>query len=162
MCQMGSACVSTSAAVADGQLVSGVGLHDPQRLLRNSPDRLALSRGVRSVSSLALSGYRDSAFVPRGPWRDPSSQERRLLLAAEPPESIGGHITLVRAPDEVMAQFGTLRERVHAGGSVSDVSGWLREHPCTIGCDVSQIGGPADGRRVHRLSGDWLTHGHNR
>ena len=133
---MSSACKSTSAAVAAGELISGVGLHDPQRLLRTSPDRLALSGGVRPVSSLALSGYRDTAFVPRGPWRDPSSEERRLLLAAEPPVSIGGHITLVRAPDEVMAQFGTLRERVHAGGSVSDVSGWLREHPCTIGCDA--------------------------
>src|SRR5271156_1955333 len=132
MCQMGIACVSTSAAVADGQLISGVGLHDPQRLLRTSPGRLALSCGVRPVSSLALSGYRDTAFVPRGPWRDPSSQERWLLLAAEPPVIIGGHIVLVRAPDEVMAQFATLRERVHASSSVGDLRGWLHEHPCTV------------------------------
>jgi hypothetical protein len=136
MCRMGSACVSIAAAIADGQLVSGVGLHDPQGLLQTSPDRLALSCGVRPVSSLALSGYRDTAFVPRGPWRDPSSQERRLLLAAEPPVSIGGHITLVRAPDEVMAQFATLRERVHDGGSVGDVRDWLSEHPCASGCDA--------------------------
>jgi len=136
MCQMGSACASTSAAVADGQLVSGVSLHDPQRLLQTSPDRLALSCGVRAVSSLALSGYRDTAFVPRGPWRGPSSQERLLLLATEPPVSIGVHITLVRAPDEAMAQFATLRERVHGCGSVDDVRDWLRLHPCTTGCDA--------------------------
>jgi hypothetical protein len=58
------------------------------------------------------------------------------LLAAEPPVSIGGHITLVRAPDEVMAQFATLRERVRGGGSVGEVRDWLSEHPCTTGCDA--------------------------
>lgn len=116
--------------------MSGVGLHDPQGLLRQSPDRLALSNGTRPVSSLTLSGYRDTAFVPRAPWRDASSQERRLLLAAEPPVNIGGHITLVRAPDEVMAQFATLRERIQRRDSVAEMRGWLDEHPCTTGCDA--------------------------
>jgi hypothetical protein len=133
---MRSACQSTSAAVAAGELVSGVGLHDPQGLLRTSPDRLALSSGTRPVSSLALSGYRDTAFVPRGPWRDPSSLERRLLLAAEPPVNIGGHITVVRAPDEVMAQFAELRDRVRNCGSVGDVRSLLLENPCATGCDA--------------------------
>jgi hypothetical protein len=127
---------SAAAAVAAGQLVSGVGLHDPHGLLRTCPDRLALSSGTRPASSLAPSGYRDTAFVPRGPWRDPSSQEQRLLLAAEPPVSIGCHITLVRAPDEVMAHFAALRERVRGCNSLDELRGWLHDHPCTTGCDA--------------------------
>ena len=127
---------SAAAAVAAGQLVSGVGLHDPDGLLRTCPDRLALSSGTRPASSLAPSGYRDTAFVPRGPWRDPSSQEQRLLLAAEPPVSIGCHITLVRAPDEVMADFAGLRERVHGCNSLAELQAWLHEHPCTTGRDA--------------------------
>jgi len=129
-------CKSASAAVAAGQLVSGVGLHDPQGLLGTCPDRLALSNGTRPASSLALSSYRDTAFVPRGPWRRPSSQEQRLLLAAEPPVSVGGHITLVRAPDEVMAHFAALRERVGGCNSLDELRGWLHEHPCASGCDA--------------------------
>jgi hypothetical protein len=135
--QMGTT-ESASAAVAAGQLVCGVGLHDPGGLLRTCPDRLALSSGTQPASSLALSGYRDAAFVPRGPWREPSSQERRLLLAAEPPASIGGHIALVRAPDEVMAHFAALRERLHGCGSVDELRAWLHEHPCSTGCDAVQ------------------------
>ena len=127
---------STAAAVAAGQLVSGVALHDPDGLLRTCPDRLALSSGTRPASSSALSGYDDTAFVPRGPWRDPSSQEQRLLLAAEPPVSIGCHITLVRAPDEVMAHFAALRERVDGCNSLDELRAWLHEHPCTTGCDA--------------------------
>jgi hypothetical protein len=133
---MENACESASAAVAAGQLISGVGLHDPQRLLRTSPDRLALSSGTQTVNSVALSGYRNTAFVPRGPWRDPSSLERRLLLATEPPVNIGAHITLVRAPDEVLAQFDELRHRVHHCGSVDEVRSVLLENPCAAGCDA--------------------------
>jgi hypothetical protein len=136
MSQMGSACRSASAAVAAGQLVSGVGLHDPHGLLRTCPDRLALSSGTLPVSSLALSGYRDTAFVPRDPWRGPSSQERLVLLAAGPPVSIGCHITLVRVPDQVMAHFAALRERVHGCSSPAELRAWLHRHPCTTGCDA--------------------------
>jgi hypothetical protein len=137
MSQMGTP-ESASAAVAAGQLVCGVGLHDPGGLLRTSPDRLALSSGTQPASSLALSGYHDAAFVPRGPWREPSSQERLLLLAAGPPASIGGHIALVRAPDEVMAHFAALRERLQGCSSVDELRAWLHEHPCTTGCDAIQ------------------------
>jgi hypothetical protein len=133
---MGIACGSDSAAVAAGQLVSGVGLHDPHGLLHTCPARLALSSGIRPVGSLALSGYRDTAFVPRGPWREPGSQERRLLLAAGPPVSIGSHITLVRVPDEVMAHFAALRDRLHSCSSVDELRAWLHQHPCTTGCDA--------------------------
>ena len=52
-------------AVAAGQLVSGIGLHDPQGLLRTRPDRLSLSSGTQPVRSSQLAGYRDNAFVPR-------------------------------------------------------------------------------------------------
>jgi hypothetical protein len=129
-------CKSVSAAVAAGQLVSGIGLHDPQGLLGTRPDRLTLSSGTRPASSLALSSYDDGAFVPRDPWRYPSSQEQRLLLAAEPPVSVGGHITLVRAPDEVMAHFVALRERVDGRNSLDELREWLHEHPCATGCDA--------------------------
>lgn len=138
MSQMGSACRSASAAVGAGQLVSGIGLNDPHGLLRTCPDRerLALSSGTVPVSSLALSGYRDTAFVPRGPWRDPSTEEQPLLLTAEPPISIGSHITLVRVPDEVMAHFAVLRERLHSRSSLAELRAWLRRHPCASGCDA--------------------------
>ena len=133
---MGIACESDSAAVAAGQLISGVGLHDPDRLLRTCPDRLALSSGTQPVGSLAPSDYRDTAFVPRGPWREPDSRERRLLLAAEPPVSIGWHISLVRIPDEVMAHFAALRDRLHGSSSVDELRAWLDRHPFTTGCDA--------------------------
>jgi hypothetical protein len=133
---MGIACKSDSAAVAAGQLVAGVGLHDPHGLLRTCPDRLALSSGTQPVGSLALSDYRDTAFVPRSPWREPGSQERRLLLAAEPPVSIGSHITLVRVPDEVMAHFAALRHRLHSRSSVDELRAWLDQHPFTAACDA--------------------------
>ena len=125
-----------SAAVAAGQLVSGVGLHDPHGLLRTCPDRLALSIGTRPVDSLALSRYRDTAFVPRGPWREPGDQERRLLLAAGPAVSIGSHITLVRVPDEVLAHFAALRNRLHSGDSADELRAWLDRQPLTTGCDA--------------------------
>jgi hypothetical protein len=111
-------------------------LHDPQGLLRTRPDRLALSNGTRPVSSSALSGYLDTAFVPHGAWRNPSSQERRLLLAAEPPVSIGWHITLVRVTDELMAHFAAMRERIHGCSSFAELVAWLDEHPCMTGCDA--------------------------
>jgi hypothetical protein len=133
---MDVACGPDSAAVAAGQLVSGVGLHDPDGLLRTCPDRLALSSGTRPVGSLALSDYRDTAFVPRGPWREPGNQERRLLLAAEPPVSIGSHVTLVRVPDEVMAHFAALRDRLHSCSSADELRGWLDRHSLTTGCDA--------------------------
>jgi hypothetical protein len=133
---MENACESASAAVAAGQLISGVGLHDPQGLLRTSPDRLTLSSGTRPVGSLGLSGYRDTAFIPRGPWREPSNLERRLLLAAEPPVNIGAHVTVIRAPDEVLMQFDELRDRVHHYGSADDVRSLLLENPCAAGCDA--------------------------
>lgn len=135
---MENACESASVAVAAGQLISGVGLHDPQGLLRTYPDRLTLSSGTRPVGPLALSGYRDTAFIPRGPWRDPSSVERRLLLAAEPPVTIGSHITLVRAPDEVMTQFAGLRDRLNHCGSLDEVRSLLLENPCAAGCDAME------------------------
>ncbi len=125
-----------SAAIAAGQLVSAVGLYDPHGLLHTWPQRLALSSGTQPVSFPAFSGYRDTAFVPRGPWREPSREEQRLLLAAEPPVSIGSHITLVQAPPEVMAHFDVLRERIHSCGSVDELRTWLRRHPCSTGCDA--------------------------
>jgi hypothetical protein len=133
--QIRSESASASAAVAVGQLVSAIGLHDPHGLLRMCPDRLALSSGTQPVSSLALSGYHDIAFVPRGPWRQPSSEEQRLLRAAGPPVSIGSHITLVRAPDDVMAHFDALRERAHSCSSLGELRAWLQRHPCATGCD---------------------------
>lgn len=134
--QIRSECASASAAIAAGRLVPAIGLHDPQGLLRSRPDRLALSSGTQPVSSLALSGYRHTAFVPRGPWRQLSSEEQRLLLATEPPISIGGHITVVRAPDDVMVHFDALRECAHSCGSVGELRAWLNRHPCTTGCDA--------------------------
>jgi hypothetical protein len=128
--------MSTSgyAEIAAGRLVAEIGLHDPQSLLRTGSGRLALSDGTQSVSSTALSGYLDNAFVPHGPWRRPSSRERGLLLATGPPVGIGSHITLVRAPDDVMAHFDALRERLRGCASVGELRAWLRRHPCSAGC----------------------------
>jgi len=134
--QIRSESESASAAIAAGRLVSAVGLHDPHLLLQGCPERLALSSGTQAVTSLALSGYRDTAFVPRGPWRRPSSEEQRLLLAAEPPDGIGGHIALVRAPDDVMAHFDALRQRVRSCGSAGELRAWLQRHQCASGCEA--------------------------
>jgi hypothetical protein len=136
MVRMRSACRSASAAVAAGQLVSAIGLQDPYGLLQDSPDRLTLSTGTQPARSLALSGYRDTAFVPRGPWREPSSKEQRLLLTTQPPVSIGSRITLVRAPHDVMAHFERLRERLHSCSSLGELRAWLHWHPCRTGCDA--------------------------
>jgi hypothetical protein len=127
---------SGHAAIAAGNLVSGIGLHDPQSLLSARPGRLALSSGTQLVSSPSVSGYLDTAFVPQAPWRRPSSTEKRILLAAGPPADIGSHITLVRVPDDVMAHFHTLRERVHSCGSIGELRAWLHRHPYTTGCDA--------------------------
>jgi hypothetical protein len=135
MSQIRSECPPASAAIAAGHLVPAIGLHDPHGLLRTCRDRLALSSGTQPVGSVALSGYHDTAFVPRGPWRQPTGEEQRLLLATGPPVSIGSHITLVRAPDDVMAHFDALRERAHSCGSLGELRAWLQRHPCATGCD---------------------------
>jgi hypothetical protein len=124
------------AAIAAGNLVSGIGLHDPESLLSARPGRLALSSGTQPVSSAAVSGYLDTALVPQAPWRRPSSTEQRLLLASGPPVCIGSHITLVRAPDDVMAHFAPLREHVHSCRSIGELRAWLHRHPYTTGCDA--------------------------
>jgi hypothetical protein len=131
-----SACTSASAAVANGQLVSAIGLHDPHGLLHAGADRLALSGGTQPAKSMVLPGYRDTAFVPCGPWRQPSREEQHLLLAAQPAAGIGSCITLVRAPHDVMCHFDPLRERLHSCRSLAELRAWLHQHPCRTGCDA--------------------------
>jgi hypothetical protein len=124
------------AAIAAGNLVSGIGLHDPHSLLSAHPARLELSSGTQPVCSAGLSGYLDTAFVPQTPWRRPSRTEQRLLLATGPPDCIGSHITLVRLPDDVMAHFSPLREHVHNCSSIGELRAWLHRHRYTAGCDA--------------------------
>jgi hypothetical protein len=131
-----SGSASAALAIAAGQLVSGISLHDPHGLLRQCPGRLALSSGTQPANSLALSGYRDNAFVPRGPWRRPGRAELRLLVATGPPANIGSHVTLVRVPDQVMAHFDALRNTIRSCNSLGELHAWVRQHPCTTGRDA--------------------------
>jgi hypothetical protein len=116
-----------------GRLVPDVGIHDPYGLLRDSPTRVTISAGTQAASDLGLAPYRQAAFVPRGPWRSPSSEEEQALLADRPPSTIGSHITLVRAPADVMAHFAGLRELLEGGTTSAELPAWLEEHPCTDG-----------------------------
>jgi hypothetical protein len=69
-------------AVASGTLVRDIGLHDPEGVARDS---LMLSAGTQAVSQAGMASYRESAFVPRPPWRALCDSDRRALLVDEPP-----------------------------------------------------------------------------
>jgi hypothetical protein len=120
-------------AVAAGRLVSDLGIYDPDGLWSGDRTRLALSAGTRAAGGLGLTSYRDRAFVPRGPWRSAGNEELLALLAGQPPITIGSHVTLVRAPDDVLTQFAPLRKFARGPTAIHGLPDWLHEHPCAEG-----------------------------
>src|SRR5262249_17905143 len=97
----------------------------------NPEERLSLSAGVlpvREVPAL-VDQYVAGAYVPRRPWRTPTTAEAEILLfqrgADSAPWQFGSDIAAVRIPDEIISPFiGLLeahgaRERVARGAYTS-------------------------------------------
>ena len=101
-----------------GAINSDVEIYDQYADAQLQGPRALLNSGTVRASEIRTlhQQYCPNAFIPKGDWREPTLEERKLLWATNPPNKSGAWVSLIRIPNEVLLPFEQLREATKREG----------------------------------------------